>query len=294
MNVITVGAMAESVVRNGSMRYGLAYVSRLVTELIGRVPSSALGVIFAVDGFLTFWFYFLAFGAVLNGITGLPMGLWMAVLFVVNVVLLRKETLDDTVASAVVIGLATLALAVGITAISLLNIDPANLTGPGALPGGGASAPAIGLVFGVVLMAFFGHTSAANSSKLLLGMEPSGRSLIGGNLAAIVVVIVLYCVSTVAIIGVVGPAPLLETSGTALEPLAARLGPVVGVMTLVYTVLAIGIGSLYVTLGAYNQVVEWLPHRHAGAGRFGAWLARVGASGAGAWWSASRRRSWCS
>ena len=278
VNVITVGAMAEAVVRNGSMRYGLSYVSRLVTELLGVVPASALGVIFAVDGFLAFWFYFLGFGSVLAGVTGIPIGVWMALLFVANVVLLRRETLDDTVASAVAIGLTTLALAVAMTVISLLNVDPANLA-PAAVPGRAGGAPdvaVLGLVFGVVLMAFFGHTSAANSAKLILGIEPTGKALIGGNIAAMVLVVTLYCVSTFAIIGVVGPAPLLSTTGTALTPLAEKLGPAVGAMALVYTVLAIGIGSLYITLGTYNQVVERLPPPVPGPTRVRSWLGSLG------------------
>ncbi len=261
VNLITMGAMAETVIRNGSMRYGAAYFARLVTELIGRVPASVLGIVFALDGILAFWFYFLGFGSVLAGATGIPMGIWIAALFAINVFMLRNETLDDTIASAIVIGTASLALVVAITAIALVNVVPANLAYANIpfVSGQPIDASIVGLVFGIILMAFFGHTSAANSAKLLLTVEPSGRSLLWGNLLAMTVVIVLYCIASVAILGVVGPAPLLDTNGTAITPLADALGPAVNVMSVIYVVLAIGIGSLYVTLGTYNQVVELLP-----------------------------------
>jgi hypothetical protein len=261
VNLITVGAMAEAVIRNGSMRYGSAYLSRLVSELLGKVPASTLGVIFAIDGVIAFWFYFLGFGSVLAGGTGIPTGVWLVVLLLINIVILRNETLDDTIASAVIIGTTTLVLALSITVIALLNVDPANVAYvnvPG-LNGVPLEAATVGLVFGVILMAFFGHTSAANSAKLLLTIEPTGRALMRGNLAAMTTVIALYCVASVAILGVLGPTPLTATNGTALTPLADSLGPVVRLLCLAYTLLAIGIGSLYVTLGTYNQVIELLP-----------------------------------
>lgn len=265
VNLLTVGAMAEAVVRNGSIRYGLAYLSRLIAGLLGQRPAAALGLVIAIDSFFAFWFYFLGFGSVLAGATGIPSGFWMLLLFVTSVVLLRKESLDDTIASAVLTGLATMALALVLTVWSLLAIDPANLAPPpGATGRGLPDIAVVGLVFGVLLMAFFGHTSSANSAKLVLGLEPSGRALIGGNLAAMATVIALYTVSTVAIIGAVGPAPLLETNGTAFTPLAAVLGPGASVVAVAYTVLAIGIGSIWVMLGTYNQVVELLPRTRDG------------------------------
>ncbi len=66
-------------------------------------------------------------------------------------------------------------------------------------------------------------------------------------------VIVLYCVATFAIIGAVGAAPLLTTAGTAITPLADAIGPAVNVMGVIYVVLAIGIGSLYVTLATTTR-----------------------------------------
>ncbi len=179
INLITMTAMAESVIRNGSMRYGLSYIARLVTELLGRVPASVLGVVFAIDGVLTFWFYFLGFGSVLGGATGIPVSVWIALLFVVNVWVLRKETLDDTIASAVVIGTAAVLLRCDHGGRAA-HVQPRNLA---SIPVGNSQLDirAVGLIFGVVLMAFFGHTSAANSAKLLLTSSRPGARSCGGT-----------------------------------------------------------------------------------------------------------------
>jgi hypothetical protein len=274
VNLITMGAMTEAIVRNGSMRYGTAYFGRFVTELLGRFPSSVLSIALALFNVVTFYVYFLGFGSVLTGATGIPMGFWILGLFAINLVVLRKETLDDTIASAVVIGLVNLGLVAAITVIALVNVDPANLgyVNVPFLTSGPVDLAIVGLVFGVVLVAFFGHTSAANASKLVLTLEPSGRSLLLGNLAALVTIIVLYCLATIAVLGVLGPEPLVGIRGTAITPLADAIGPIVHVVGSVYVILAIGIGSLYVTLGLYNQVIELLPRPTS---TNGGWLARL-------------------
>jgi hypothetical protein len=278
INLVTMGALTESVIRNGSMRYGAAYFSRLATELLGRVPASALSVALGLFNVLTFFVYLLGFGSVLAGATGIPMGVWILGLFALNLFVLRKETLDDTIASAVLVGGTNFALVIAITVIALLNVDPSNL-GLASIPlldGRPIDALTLGLVLGIVLTAFFGHTSAANASKLVLTLEPSGRSLLWGNLAALATVIGLYCCAAVAFLGVLGPGPLVGTTGTAITPLGDAI-PVVQLLGSLYVILAVGIGSLYITLGLYNQVVELLPRPSATAGARGL-LARMGAS----------------
>jgi hypothetical protein len=170
-------------------------------------------------------------------------------------------------------------LVVAITLIAALHVDPQNLayTSVPLLNGRPIDGALVGLVFGVVLVAFFAHTAPANAAKMVLALDPSGRALLWGNVASLATVIVLYCLASFAILGVVGPTPLLETNGTAITPLGDAVGPVIHVLGSVYVVLAIGIGSLYITLGLYNQVIELLPRPSSarnGAGR----LARLAAS----------------
>ncbi len=266
INLVTLGALVEAITRNGSMRYGAAYFGRLVGELLGRPGSISLSVALAIFNAVVLLVYLLGFASVLWGATGIPEEIWVLILFAVNAWVLRREVLDETVATAVVVGVTNIALIVAITAIAFANLDPDNLAYRNVpfLDGDGLDLPILELVFGVIIVSYFGHTSAANASKLILGQDPSGRALLWGNLAALSTVIGLYCLIVVGFAGAIGAEPLLETRGTAITPLAAVAGPIVDVLGSVYVVLAVGLGSLYCSLGLYNQVVEHLPTRSHG------------------------------
>ena len=263
INLVTLGALVEAITRNGSMRYGAAYFGRLVGELLGRPGSISLSVVLAVFNGVVLLVYLLGFASVLWGATGIPEEIWVLLLFAANAWVLRREMLDETVATAVVVGATNIALILAITAIAFANLDPANLGYRNVpfLDGDGLDLPILELVFGVIIVSYFGHTSAANASKLILGQDPSGRALLWGNLAALATVIGLYCLIVVGFAGAIGSDPLVETRGTAITPLAAVAGPIIDVLGSVYVVLAVGLGSLYCSLGLYNQVIEYLPAR---------------------------------
>lgn len=271
INVITIGAQAEAITRNGSMRYGAAYFGRLVSDLLGRAGSVSLSVALAAFNAVVLLAYLLGFASVLAGTTGVTEEIWVLLLFALNAWVLRREALDETVATAVVIGVVNIGLILAITAVAFTNLDPANLgTGGRSLLGeGGVDVGVLELVFGVVIVSYFGHTSAANASKLILRQDPSGRALILGNMAALATVIGLYCLIVVAFLGALGPGPLEGNRGTAITPLAAEIGPIVDVLGSIYVILAVGLGSLYCSLGLYNQVVEYLPARQPGPSRSG-------------------------
>ena len=266
LNLITIGAQAEAITRNGSMRYGAAYFGRLVSELLGRAGSISLSVALAFLNGVVLLVYLLGFASVLWGATGIAEEVWVLLLFLANAWVLRRETLDETVATAMVVGVTNIALILVITGIAFANLDPANLGYRDVpfLDGGGLDPAILQLVFGVIIVSYFGHTSAANASKLLLGQDPSGRALLWGNIAALASVMVLYCLIVVAFAGALGPGPLIETRGTAITPLAEQVGPIVDVLGSIYVVLAVGLGSLYCSLGLYNQVVEYLPRAGSG------------------------------
>lgn len=279
INLVTIGAQAEAITRNGSMRYGAAYFGRLVDELLGRAGSVSLSVALAIFNAVVLLAYLLGFASVLRGATGVPEEVWVLLLFAINAWVLRRGALDETVATALVLGAVNVTLILAIVAIAFTNLDVANLGAGAPLLGEAGIDPAlIELVFGVVIVSYFGHTSAANASKLILGRDSTGRALILGNLAAIATVMALYCLIVVAFLGALGPDPLVDTRGTAITPLAEKVGPIVDVLGSVYVVLAVGLGSLYCALGLYNQVIEYLPARSArgashgflasGAGRY--------------------------
>ena len=183
---------------------------------------------------------------------------------------------------------------IAICAIGLSHLDPANFAGSSLGGGLALDAGLLQLVFGVVLVAYFGHTSAGNAAKLILREDMTGRALLGGNVAAMATVIGLYCLGVLAINGAVGADALSGTTGTSITPLAEVAGPSVLVLGAVYVTLGLGeIGSVYGSLGLANQIREWLPSSDAGAtgAPRGILRLRHRTHAAGAW---SRSRRWAS
>jgi hypothetical protein len=216
---------------------------------------------------VSFLAYLLAFGAVVGAATGTSAMIWVGVLFAVNLFFLRRRDLDSTVATAIVIGAVNVGLllaisALGVAHLSVHNLLAVHLPFVGTHPAGVA---VVGLAFGVVLIAYFGHTSAGNVAKIVLERDPGGRSLLRGAMAATATVIVLYSIAVVAINGAVRAPVLVGYTGTAIKPLADVAGPAVNVVGAVYVTLAIGLGSIYISLGMFNQVREWLPATVTGA-----------------------------
>jgi amino acid permease len=283
VNILTVGALVEGITRNGQMRYGTAYLGRLVSETLGRSAAGTLGVALWLLNIFTLLAAYIGFGSVLEGSTGIPALIWIVGLFAVNGWIVWRGSLDATVASAVVIGIVNIVLiaAIALLAIPFMSTDNLTYANVPLLDGRPLDASVLQLVFGVVLMAYFGHTSAANAAKVVLERDPSGRGLLWGNMAALAAVTLVYGLATVAIIGAVGPDALVGIAGTAITPLAAVVGPVVNVLGSIFAVLAIGLGTIYFALGMSNQVLEWLPPVRVATPGTGTAGAGTGTAGAG-------------
>ncbi len=265
VNIVTVAALVEAITRTGSMRYGTAYFDRLVSDHLGRLGSGMMGVaLFALNGAVLL-VTLIGFGSVLESTTGVPVLAWAALLFAGNLWLLRRDRMDATIASALVIGAVNIVLIVALSAIALTyarsgNFDRVNVP---LLDGRPVDTDVLVLIFGVVMLAFFGHTSAANSAKVVLERDPTGRALLWGNVGALLAATLLYALTALAFTGAVERSALEGSGGTALEPLADRVGIAADVLGSIFAVLAIGMGSVYACLGLHNQVVEWRPQRDA-------------------------------
>ena len=257
INALTVAALVESITRDGNMRYENAYFGRLIGDFLGRPGNLvAMPALFALDavGFLV---ALVGFGTTIGGVLGVPAAACAALLFMVVAVVLWRGSFDATVALAVAVGLVNLALLVTITLIA------AGIADPGAMFAGAGTGPAMDaslleLIFGVALVAYFGHTSAGHAAKVVLARDPSGRHLLAGNVAAMLTAMVLYVAFVLAVTGAVGASVLEGYQGTALTPLAARAGPLVDALGTIYVTLAVGLASVYVGLGIYNQMGEVL------------------------------------
>jgi amino acid permease len=281
LNVLTIAALVESITRDGVMRYGDSFLGRLIGDYLGR-PGLAIAVpTLLVLDMVGFSVALIGFGTTVGGVTGMPVVLWAAVLFVVVAAILWRGTLDATVAVAVAVGSINLLVLIAISAIAFLNARPDAFAS-----GGGSLAPdasILELIFGVALVAYFGHTSAGHAAKVVLARDPSGRHLLSGNIAAMLTAMVIYVVFVLVVTGAVGPAALAGYSGTALTPLAQRVGPIIDVLGTVYIVLGVGLSAVYLGLGVYNQmadVIAWTPlerlwvRRDRTAARVGSFVVR--------------------
>ena len=172
------------------------------------------------------WSYLLGFASVLWGATGIAEEVWVLLLFLANAWVLRREDArrdgrdrhrrrrrqhrahprrspgsPSRTSIPRTWGTATC------RSSTAAGLDPAILQ----------------LVFGVIIVSYFGHTSAANASKLLLGRDPSGRvPAVGQHRGA--------RDGHRPVLPDRGrvrrrarrPEPLIETRGTAITPLAER------------------------------------------------------------------------
>jgi amino acid permease len=264
LNIATIAGLVEAITRDGSMRYGRAYFGRLAGSLLGRAGGSTITTTLLALNIVSLLAYVLAFGSALAGATGISAAVWVAALFLINLFFMARRDLGATVATAIVIAAVNIGLILAICVLAFTRVDAAKLTS-GLAPGAGVAV--LSLAFGVVLIAYFGHTSAGNVAKVVLEKEPSGRGLMRGSIASTATVIGLYALCILAVSGAVERRALLGYDGTVITPLAERVGPSIDVLGAVYVALAIGLGSIYMSLGLFNQIQEWLPRSGAGPSR---------------------------
>jgi amino acid permease len=261
VNVLTIAAMAESVTRTGSVRYGNAFFGRLVGEYLGSLGSLVSTLANITLNATALLAYFVGFARVMGDVIRLPVELWAGVLFVVCLYFLTRGSLSSTITSALVIGGINLVLLLLLSFLALGQLQPENLL-PAATPlaeGQSFDPQVLGLIFGVILLAYCGHNSVGNCGRIVLRRDPGGRSLLRGTVAAQLVAIVLYCLWVVAVHGAVAPDDLASYQGTSIEPLAAVLGPAAYGLGTVYAVLAIAMVSVHTALALFNAVRERLP-----------------------------------
>lgn len=263
VNVLTVASMAEAVARSGTIRYGRAFIGRVVADYLGSAGSLILTLGLATICFVVLLVYYIGLSTTLADATRLPAEVWAMLLFLAGLYFLRRESLNATVASALLVGAINIGL---ILTLSLLAFSHARLENffyvNVPLVGGRPFEPSIlQLIFGVVLTAYFGHLSLSNCARVVLHRDPSSRSLIWGSMAGTATAMGLYCIWVLAVNGAVASQVLAGQSGTALGPLAAQVGPSVHVLGSVFAILGMGMASIHFSLGLFNLVRERLPKR---------------------------------
>ncbi len=261
VNVVTIAATAEAVARHGPVRYGHAYFGRLVGDYLGISGSVIFTIALVILNALNVLVYYIGLGLTLSDATGLPATLWAAIVFVIGLYFLSRKTLSSTVASALLIGATNIVLILVLSGLALTHLQLANLAYINLpfLNGQPFDAKLLETIFGVVLLAYFGHTSTGNCAQVVLRRDGSARSLIWGCVAATLAAMVLYCLWLVAVTGAVSPQVLAGETGTALAPLAAQLGTSVHIFGAVFAVLSMGMGVIHTSLGLRYLVQERLP-----------------------------------
>jgi hypothetical protein len=275
LNILTIAALSESVVRNGDLRYGSAYFGRLITDFLGNAGYSVLIFTFLLLNVTVFIAYGVGVSKTLADATGVPGFIWPLPLFLIDFYFLLRQSYSATIASNLVIGFLNLLLILLMALLAFPHLRPETLLSmnlPG-LDGRFFDPASLSLVFGVVLWTYFGYTSPVGAARQVLRGDPSGRSLIWGAIAAVVVAIAFNCVWLIAVSGTIAPATLAAETGTGLTPLAQQAGPLINVFGLIFVVLSMGMSMISYSLAIFSQVDEWLSDWHPKESPVGAGLA---------------------
>jgi amino acid permease len=263
INVVTIIAMAEAVARNGAIRYGHGFLSRMVEEYLGTTGAGILWVAnigWDAIGLLVFC---LGFATTLGAATGTSAVIWAIGLLVIALGFLRQESLNATVTTALVVGAFNLLLLLLLSVLAFTRLPPDYLMVMNVplLDGRPLDVAILGLVFGTILGAYAGHPSVGISGKFVLRRDPSGRSLIWGVAAAQVVAIIFYAIWVLAINSRIAPSVLASETGTALIPLGEAVGPAAQLLGSLYVILAMTMGTVYCAQRLFNLVREVLPRQ---------------------------------
>jgi amino acid permease len=268
VNIVTIAALSEAFIRDGNVRYGHVYFGRLVANYLGggtssRITRALLGLIsllLMADCVGSLLVYSIGVSTTLAAASGVSALLWVVLLLGIVLYFLRRQTLDLTIASALMIGGINIGLLILLALLVLPHVSTAHLLSVNlASTGAGPFEPSVlGLIFGVIMAAYFGHFSTGTCARLVLSRDPSGRSLVLGNVAAMCVAIVLNCVWVIAVNGTLAPSVLVQESGTAIHLLASEVGPIVNVIGVLFVILGMGMGAIHAALALMYQMREWL------------------------------------
>jgi amino acid permease len=261
VNVLTVSFMAEAIARSGTIRYGSTFFGRLVADYLGRGGALVVTASLFVLCLPVLTVFYIGFAGTLEDATSVPAAAWVALLFLVGLYYLRRQSLNSTIASALVVGALNIGLVVALSLLGFAHTKSDNVLYE-HLPyihGRPFESSIVALAFGVVLCAYSGHMSVALCGQLVLRRDPSARSLIRGCAAAQATAILLYCLFVLAVNGAVAPQALTHETGTALVPLARTVGPAVNVLGSAFVILGMGMGSITFSLALFGLVLERFP-----------------------------------
>lgn len=263
INVITMACMAEACSRSGDFRYGKAFLGRLVTDYLGSEASLVFSVIAAIRTFLVMLAGSIAIGLTLATFTHVPAEAWISLLFFIELYYLSRKSLNVTATTMVLLIATNVVLLLPIMLLAFSHLRAANLFyASGPLHQGKPFDPSVlQLVFGVIVMLYIGHVYVIQCAKIVLPRDPSARSLIQGSVAGTAFLVLLFSLWVFAIGGALTPEELAGQAGTALTPLAERIGPSINVLGSLLVVLLLGMSCLRTSTVLFNLTQELIPTR---------------------------------
>jgi len=253
LNVITMTAMAEVVVRSSTAREGHVFIGRLVAGLLGPVGSVVITAATATLFFLALIASLLGLGATLAQFTDLPAEAWAALSFLVGAALVARNRTSFAVTLTVLLAGANVALILILSLLALRHGHPSNLAA-GRATGHGAAA-----AVGVLLILYFAQALAVQIYPLVQARDPGGRAFVRGSAVGTVMSTVLFAGWAIAVTSAVAPKVLAAQSGTALVPLARVIGPVGSVLGSALVTLLLGLTALRCMHVLHHLVRERLP-----------------------------------
>jgi len=259
VNILTAAALAETVVRSGTARFGLGFLGQLAQEYLGKEVSALLTVVMIANNFLVLIIFFLGVGGTLADAVGGSTAFWIVPIFAVTLYFLSRRSLNTTIAVTLIIVWITLLM---LLLIPLVSLPFVQLTHFSDAATGSPFAPAtLGLLIGILSSTFLSHFLVATYGPVVLPRDPSGKGWIQGTIGAMFFFTLIACGWLLVVKGVLPVATLLNTTGTVLQPLAARVGGVIHLLGSTLVILGMGLTTIQVALGQYYLIEERLPAR---------------------------------
>jgi len=265
INMLTAAALAESVARSGTTRFGLGFLTQLVNEYLGPAGSLLTSILLSLNNFFVLIVFFLGVAGTLQDVTRLPGILWGAVLFAVCFYFLNRRSFGATVGTTILIVIVNLLITIAIPLIVLPHVKAVNLTNLQPPFSGISFQPAIWqLVLGVMLSMYFSHIIIVAYAPVVLRRDPAAGSWIKGSVAAIFSTMIIAVLWIVVVTGAISPQELAKTVGTVITPLVVLAGPVVALLGSILVVLSLGLAAIQIALVLYFETNEIISGRASG------------------------------
>lgn len=259
LNAVTMLWLAEALARSGSIRYGRAFLGRVVSDFLGGGASALLSGQISLSSFLLLLSSPIGLAVALAALTGLPHVIWLGLLLVVVLIHLWQQGQGQGVATTVLLGAVSVSLVLALTVLAVPYYQPAYVLESNE--GQGFQFSSLKALVGILLVICGQQSYMAQSAKKTLERDPDGRGLIWGSLAGLMAAPIVAIVFVLAVLGVVPAAELAGRAGTALDPLAERLGPLAQGITTVIVLLVLGMNALRHAERIFSLVDERLPSR---------------------------------